>query len=260
MDTKKLLSIGAMVFCFYTVHAQNIFPSGGNTGIGISNPESLLHITTYGTAAYPSKTSRGNIMQLFQADNNDLEIGVGKGVNTRKAWILARHLSIPEYGEHYSTLHLQPQIDVMGFYRGVAIGYLPSSDVPYGVGLAVAGNVGIGTTTPLAKLSVNGNILATEIKIKTNIEVPDYVFDPSYELPKLSSIENYVKKYRHLPEIPSAVEIQKDGLDLALMNLSLLKKVEELTLHLIEKEKQLMKQDQRITEIENSLNKINDNK
>lgn len=260
MDTKKLLSIGAMVFCFYNVHAQNIFPSGGNTGIGIATPESLLHMRTNGTAAYPSKSSRGNIMQLFQADNNDLEIGVGNGINTRKAWILARHLSIPEYGEHYSTLHLQPQLDVMAYYRGVSIGYPANSDVPYGVGLAVAGNVGIGTTTPLAKLSVNGNILATEIKIKTNIEVPDYVFDPNYQLPKLATIEDYVKKHRHLPEIPSAAEIQKEGIDLTQMNLSLLKKVEELTLHLIEKEKQLMKQDQRITEIENSLNKINDDK
>jgi len=241
MEPKKILTLCAMAFCFYTVQAQNVFPPGGNTGIGISNPESLLHIRTNGTAAYPSKISRGNIMQLFQADNNDLEIGVGNGINTRKAWILARHLSIPEYGEHYSTLHLQPQMDVMGFYRGVAIGYLPSSDVPYGVGLAVAGNVGIGTTTPLAKLSVNGNILATEIKIKTNIEVPDYVFDPRYQLPKLSTIEDYVKRHRHLPEIPSAAEIQKEGVDLTQMNLSLLKKVEELTLHLIEKEKEIEK-------------------
>ncbi|MFD2904457.1 hypothetical protein [Sphingobacterium anhuiense] len=107
--------------------------------------------------------------------------------------------------------------------------------------LITLGNVGIGTTTPKAKLSVNGNILATEIKIKTNIEVPDYVFDPSYQLPKLAAIEDYVKKHRHLPEIPSAAEIQKEGVDLTQMNLSLLKKVEELTLHLIEKEKEIEK-------------------
>jgi len=102
------------------------------------------------------------------------------------------------------------------------------------------GFVGIGTDNPLAKLSVNGNILANEIKIKTNIEVPDYVFDPAYQLPKLSAIEDYVKTHRHLPEIPSAAEIQKDGIDLTQMNLSLLKKVEELTLHLIEKDKEII--------------------
>lgn len=101
------------------------------------------------------------------------------------------------------------------------------------------GSVGIGTTTPKAKLAVNGNILAKEIKIKTDINVPDYVFDPSYALPTLSSIEEYIKKNRHLPEIPSASEIQKDGVDLTAMNLALLKKVEELTLHLIAKEKEI---------------------
>lgn len=109
------------------------------------------------------------------------------------------------------------------------------------------GSVGIGTLTPKAKLAVNGNILATEIKIKTDINVPDYVFDPNYQLPSLSSIEDYVKKHRHLPEIPSATDIQKDGVDLTAMNLALLKKVEELTLHLIAKEKEIdeLKQTQR---------------
>ena len=96
------------------------------------------------------------------------------------------------------------------------------------------GNVGIGTDAPKARLSVNGNILANEIKIKTDISVPDYVFESDYELLSLSSIESYVKEHKHLPEIPSAEDIKRDGLDLAEMNLLLLRKIEELTLHLIE--------------------------
>ncbi|SEL98575.1 hypothetical protein [Parapedobacter koreensis] len=99
------------------------------------------------------------------------------------------------------------------------------------------GNTGIGTVTPQAKLAVNGNILATEVKVKTDIAVPDYVFAPEYELPTLAEVEAYVKEHKHLPEIPSAADIKKDGLDLAEMNLLLLKKVEELTLHLIERQK-----------------------
>ena len=59
-----------------------------------------------------------------------MEIGMASGTNTRKAWILARHLTVPEYGEHYSTLHLQPKIDVMDYYRGVAIGYAANVDIP----------------------------------------------------------------------------------------------------------------------------------
>jgi len=112
------------------------------------------------------------------------------------------------------------------------------------------GFVGIGTDNPLAKLSVNGNILANEIKIKTNIEVPDYVFDPTYQLPKLSAIEDYVKTHRHLPEIPSAAEIQKDGVDLTQMNLTLLKKVEELTLHAIDNEKKRKELEDKVLQLE----------
>ncbi|MCW8309697.1 hypothetical protein K7A41_00485 [Sphingobacterium sp. InxBP1] len=103
------------------------------------------------------------------------------------------------------------------------------------------GNVGIGTNNPKAKLAVDGNILAKEIKVKTDITVPDYVFEPDYELPSLKSIEDYVKFHKHLPDIPSASKIANEGLDLAEMNLLLLKKIEELTLHVISQQKQIDK-------------------
>jgi len=105
-----------------------------------------------------------------------------------------------------------------------------------------SGNVGIGTETPKAKLSVNGNILANEIKIKTDISVPDYVFESDYELKGLDFIANYVKSNKHLPGIPSAKEIERDGLDVASMNLLLLKKIEELTLYAIKQEGEIKNQ------------------
>lgn len=104
------------------------------------------------------------------------------------------------------------------------------------------GNVGIGTDEPKAKLAVDGNILAKEIKVKTDISVPDYVFEPDYELNSLDYIADYVKKNKHLPEIPSAKEIKRDGLDLAEMNLLLLKKIEELTLYAIQQDKEIESQ------------------
>jgi len=117
------------------------------------------------------------------------------------------------------------------------------------------GNVGIGTDSPMAKLAVDGNILAKEIKVKTDITVPDYVFEPDYELNSLAYIADYVKTNKHLPEIPSAKEIKKDGLDLAEMNLLLLKKVEELTLHAIENEKKRNELEAKVSKLEQLLTK-----
>jgi len=124
------------------------------------------------------------------------------------------------------------------------------------VSLTSQGNVGIGTENPFAKLTVNGGILAEEVKVKSDISVPDYVFEPDYKLSTLAEIEAYVKEHKHLPEIPSAADIKKDGLDLAEMNLLLLKKMEELTLHLIEKEKQLEKQGKVLAESMEEISRI----
>ncbi len=107
------------------------------------------------------------------------------------------------------------------------------------VRITTVGNVGIGTTTPDTKLTVNGNIHAKEVKIDLSIPAPDYVFAPDYKLKTLQEVEKYINKNNHLPEIPSAAELEKNGLMLAEMNMSLLKKIEEMTLYMIEQNKEL---------------------
>lgn len=89
------------------------------------------------------------------------------------------------------------------------------------------GKVGIGTTSPDEKLTVKGKIHAEEIKIDLSVPAPDYVFDNNYKLPALSDLKSYVDKNHHLPEIPSAKDMAKDGLKLGEMNTLLLKKVED---------------------------------
>lgn len=103
------------------------------------------------------------------------------------------------------------------------------------------GNVLIGTTLPdptNALLTVNGTIHAKEINVTVDIPA-DYVFHPSYNLMPLNQVEQFVKINNHLPEIPSAAEITKNGLSVGEMQNKLLQKIEELTLYVIEQQKQI---------------------
>lgn len=111
------------------------------------------------------------------------------------------------------------------------------------------GNVGIGTDAPREKLSVNGKIRAQEIKVET-ANWPDYVFADDYQQQTLPELEQFIKKNKHLPEVPSAKEVEQNGVALGEMNKILLKKIEELTLHLIEKDKTLTELTKRIERLE----------
>lgn len=130
------------------------------------------------------------------------------------------------------------------------------------------GNVGIGTMAPQAKLAVNGDVFAKKVKVTLN-GWPDYVFDKGYKLAPLSVVEKYIQQHKHLPDMPSAAEVEKNGVDLGDNQAVLLKKIEELTLYMIEQGKQLelqnkklaaqqallMEQQQKITRLEKTTRK-----
>lgn len=104
--------------------------------------------------------------------------------------------------------------------------------------IAPNGKVGIGTESPDEALTVKGNIHTREIRVDLKGAIaPDYVFSNDYDLRKLSEVEDYIHENRHLPEVPSASEMEERGINLKEMNLLLLKKVEELTLYMIEQNK-----------------------
>lgn len=107
--------------------------------------------------------------------------------------------------------------------------------------ILASGSVVIGTTSlpsSDAKLAVDGNIYSKKVKV-TQTGWPDYVFHTTYRLRPLSELEKFIQQYHHLPEIPSAEEIEKDGLDVGAQQAMLLKKVEELTLYIISLNKEM---------------------
>ncbi len=99
------------------------------------------------------------------------------------------------------------------------------------------GNVGIGTTNPTNKLSVNGTIRAKEIIVNTGWA--DFVFDKAYQLPSLSEVEQHISTEKHLLGIPSAQEVEQNGVSLGDMQAKQLQKIEELTLYMIEMDKKV---------------------
>jgi len=117
-----------------------------------------------------------------------------------------------------------------------------------------SGNVAIGTIDPQGyMLAVNGSIIGTAMTVKSFSNWPDYVFKPAYKLAPLSEVARYISINHHLPEMPKASDVEKDGLNLGQINQTLVKKVEELTLYLIEKDKQIESQQQTIRQVQQQL-------
>ncbi|MBV7531177.1 hypothetical protein [Chitinophaga sp. sic0106] len=96
-------------------------------------------------------------------------------------------------------------------------------------------------TQPVAgyKLAVAGAILAEKIKVKAAGNWPDYVFETGYELPTLQQLEAFIKINKHLPGVPSATDMKNADVDVLELNATLLKKVEELTLYLLQQQKEI---------------------
>jgi len=107
------------------------------------------------------------------------------------------------------------------------------------------GNVGIGTVTPREKLSVNGNIRAREIKVEAT-NWPDYVFEEGYGVGTLEELESYIKANKHLPGMPGAKAVETNGIAVSEMLKLQQQKIEELTLYLIEQNKSIGTQNEKL--------------
>lgn len=130
---------------------------------------------------------------------------------------------------------------------------------------SLGGTVGIATES-LANgysLSVGGKVACEEVRVELEGDWPDYVFQENYQLPKLKEVQNHISKKGHLIGVPSAEEIENNGISLREMNKVLLEKIEELTLYILEQEKKintLVSKETSLTKLEERIKALENNK
>lgn len=107
------------------------------------------------------------------------------------------------------------------------------------------------------QLAINGNTIANSVTVKLRDNWPDYVFNRKYQVMALPALKTYLGQNHHLPDVPTEKEVAEKGIDLGEMNKLLLKKVEELTLYLIEKDAEVKAQGLRISRLEKLTKKNN---
>lgn len=231
MKMKRKLFVGLFaLLCLQLSTAQNNhFPSSGDVGIGTTNPQAKLHVegNVWGTGF---KLNTNGLLKLRNFDGGDL------GFRTALSAI-------------YDTQTNRALLEINGrnnYKDGVIV---------KGDQLIIDGKVAIGVDMVNSnhQLTLRGTMLAEGVKIRAfdNWDWPDYVFEDDYNLIPLDELEVSIKEKGHLPNIPSAEEVQNDGFELEKMQAKLLEKIEELTLYTIQQQKEIEALKKQLQEVSN---------
>jgi len=203
---------------------QMSLTDGGNLGIGTSTPVSTLHVTEL-NPAITITGDEGGTLQLGSADcigcySPFSQIGDGVMRMLGSSNIIFSTSSISNYGR---TFKFATDQDILMEIKDD--------------GKISIGNV---TTPGQYKLYVEEGILAEKVKVATDglIDWADYVFEENYDLNSTKEVETFIKENKHLPNVPSAKEVNEKGVDMVEMDATLLRQIEELWLHVIELKKQ----------------------
>lgn len=261
--------------------AQNTFPSSGNAGIGTATPIfplQLIKVTNpasgfnagavisseqtgattgnvTGVAAIGKISHTSGTVTLGVGLSGSMEV-TGSGTTTGvvpvgSGGFASGTASVGTWACFSAGFSLFNSATVTNAY-GLIVNTFPASGVTNKWGVYVtdatcqnyfAGKVGIGTNAPGSfQLAVEGNIGAREVEVLSTSPFPDYVFNKDYPLMSIGALDKYIQANRHLPNMPTANDIAKRGsIPLSDLNTRLLEKVEELTLYIIELQKQVNK-------------------
>ncbi len=222
----------------YTSNANVIMTaSSGKVGIGIDDPKEKLHIA----GAVRGTGTAGQLM--IRTDSGYVYVGPTTKTTMNFNTNLSRYVfdkpifnSSGAFSANNSNLTLQTN-------------FSPRLTI-----LRNNGYVGIGTTNPTYHLDVNGTIRANEIIV--NSASADFVFAEDYNLRSLSEVQQFIQEHKHLPEIQSAEQMEKNGVSVNELQIQLLQKIEELTLYLIQQQQVLSQQEQTIQELQRQIETI----
>lgn len=219
-----------------TAGNMNIISFGDASSYGIAHIGTIInHSNHSGKLFFATRPNGSSITQRLIIDENGY---VGIGTSNPSMGRLQVNQSIDNSDNGVSVLN-STGVRAVRLWTDTNNSYLYSGVTGQAsLILNNTGNVGIGTTTPQNKLDVNGTIHSKEVKVDLT-GWPDYVFEKSYKLTPLSELKSYLDTNKHLPEIPSASEVEQHGLKLGEMNALLVKKIEELTLYLIQQQEQI---------------------
>lgn len=247
---KHVIVLGLLFFTIVGFGQTNTFPPSGNAGIGTTtpvfkldvrstsmpgpNPDNIAFFGTYSNFS-GNITSRGLFLQ------NKATVGLPV---SSYGTILQYNLGDPSLAaSKKGFIEFNKSATTNTTISAVSFG---SNDIEF-MRINQNGKVRIASgtndlkTPDGYKLFVEEGILTEKVKVavKSTTNWADYVFANDYSLMSLNEVEAFVKENKHLPNVPSAIEMVENGLDVAQMDAKLLEKVEELTLYIIEQNKQI---------------------
>jgi len=254
-----------------TTNSVLLAGGGGNVGIGTDTPTSALHVSgseNNGTQAATRIVSGSQAMLL---DGNEIDtlssiglylnnnvphnivlangggsVGIGTTTPTARLEVVTQddgNSSTSSYA--ISAKSLDPQGYAARFSGYGLFGNGPALSVTGDtrmIGTLMLANLGPDVSIPVpagVKLAVDGKIMCEELEVQLSQDWPDYVFEHDYDLMPLSEVDAFIQREKHLPGIPSAEEIKREGLSVGQMQADMLRKIEELTLHMIAMDRQL---------------------